>query len=387
MKGIVCVFKILFTVQKMKVDLCYYYRNINPYANADFFSTITKSSSRSPQHLGERVQEAEKLAGFPMSAAEVLRSYGCNESQICKMFSRQPSLRNAIPTNLEYKLSLLRKLGVASSELVNMVYCRPRFLSCRLNQYFDERLDRLQSLFESRDLCIKAIIKNPSLLVYDFDKNVAPVFSLYEDMGLSKREVISMLLLRPTLIPRTNMSPEKLEYIHRTGICSGSKMYKYVVTIIGVSRLETIREKVANLEKYGFSEDEVLNLFGRCPLLMTLSVEKVQRNMTFVMGSMKLPAKTVYHYPFLLYSSLEALLRPRVLLAGKLREMGLCPQLNGAVILKALRMSEKRFLKVFVNCQEEEVRKELLLYYQTSKGIKRLAESSKKASYTTGFPF
>ncbi|KNA25146.1 hypothetical protein SOVF_009440 [Spinacia oleracea] len=377
----------MFAVQSIKVDLFNYYRNTSPFTKACFFSSTTESSSRSSPHIDERVQESVKVAAFPKCATDVLRNYGCSESQICTIFSRQPSLRTCIPTNLESKLNLLRKLGVSSSELVNMIHCRPRLLCCRINRNFDERLAHLQSLFESRDSCVKAIIRNPSLLIYDFHKTVEPVISLYEKMGLSKKDVISMLMLRPTIVHRTSMSPEKLEYIRRIGICSRSKMYKYVVTIIGVSRFETIREKVANLEDYGFSEDEVLALIGRSPLLMTLSVEKVKRNMAFMMGTMKLPAKTICRYPFLLFSNLETVLRPRVLLAGKMRGMDLSPELNGAVMLKALRMTEPRFLKRFVECQEEEIRKQLLSYYRVFKGIKLLAASSKKASYTSGFPF
>ena len=48
-----------------------------------------------------------------------------------------------------------------------------------------------------------------------------------------------------------------MEYIKKTVVSKGSKMYKYVVALIGISRIETTREKVANLEKFGCSEDEV----------------------------------------------------------------------------------------------------------------------------------
>jgi len=166
-----------------------------------------------------------------------------------------------------------------------------------------------------------------------------------------------------------------------------SKIYKYVVTIMGVSHIETIREKVANLEKFGFSEDEVLQLFGRSPLLMTLSLDKVQRNMTFVLGTMKLPAKLVLVYPLLLYSSLEVLLKPRVLLARKIQGMGLSPQIDGPKMFRALRMSEQRFLKVYVMCHEENIKDELLDYYRTTKRIKRLAVASRRTCYANGFPF
>ncbi|XWS10358.1 hypothetical protein CRYUN_Cryun39dG0070400 [Craigia yunnanensis] len=84
-----------------------------------------------------------------------------------------------------------------------------------------------------------------------------------------------MLMSRPTLIPRTSFNEEKLEYIKKTGVSKGSKMYKYVVTLIGISRIETISEKVTNLEKFGFSEEKVWSLLGRSPLVSTLSVDKV----------------------------------------------------------------------------------------------------------------
>ncbi|KAK1583158.1 hypothetical protein Q3G72_021404 [Acer saccharum] len=164
-------------------------------------------------------------------------------------------------------------------------------------------------------------------------------------------------------------------------------MYKYIVTLIAISRLETIQEKVANLEKFGISEDEVLALFGRSPLLLTLSVHKVQRNMTFVVATLKLPANIVLKYPFLLFNNLEAAMKPRLVLAGKIQDMGLSPEIKGrATILRALRMAEKRFLKAYVSCHPQDVADELMEVYRNAKCIKRLAEGSKKI-VRKGFPF
>ena len=140
------------------------------------------------------------------------------------------------------------------------------------------------------------------------------------------------------------------------------------------------------MEKFGFSDDEIFNLFGRSPLLLTLSVDKVQRNMTFILGMMKLPASVVLQYPFLLYSNLEAVLRPRVLLAQKIDDMGLELQIKGLKMMSALRMTEKRFLEAFVKCHPNNIADELIEFYTSAKGIKRLAEASKKNNHM-GFPF
>uniref|UniRef100_A0A2N9FH29 Retrotransposon gag domain-containing protein n=1 Tax=Fagus sylvatica TaxID=28930 RepID=A0A2N9FH29_FAGSY len=235
-----------------------------------------------------------------------------------------------------------------------------------------------QELGTGCKIVAKAIVRNPSLLTYDFHNIFKPAIALYDEMGVSGQDLIPMLLSRPTMIPRTSFDEEKMEYICKTGISKESKMYKYVVTLIGVSRHETIRRKVANLEKFGFSDDEIFNLFGRSPLMLTLSVDKVQRNMTFILGMMKFPASVVLQYPFLLYSNLEAVLRPRVLLARKIQDMGLDLQIKGPKMMTALRMTEKRFLEAFVKCHPRDVADELMAFYTSAKGVKRIGRSLKE---------
>ncbi|KAB1216133.1 hypothetical protein CJ030_MR4G006409 [Morella rubra] len=346
-------------------------------------STTTTYSTISPAPV-------ERAGGEAMDHAEdsidVLRRWGCSDNEISKMLVRRPSLRQAHVTNLQSKLNVLTGLGIRAPDLVKIINCRPRFLSCRINHCFDERLEFFMTLFESREMLAKAIVRNPSLLTYDFHDSIKPAIALYEEMGVTRKDLIPMLLSRPTMIPRTSFDEEKKEYIRKTGISKDSKMYKYVVTLIGISRPETIRRKVANFEKFGFADDEVFGLLGRSPLMLTLSVDKVQRNMTFVLGTMKLPASVVLEYPFLLYCNLEAVMKPRVLVAGKIEDMGLASLIEGRTMLRALRMTEERFLKAFVQCHPKDIADELMEFYTSAKGIKRLAEASKKNIFK-GFPF
>ncbi|GFS37106.1 hypothetical protein Acr_00g0049890 [Actinidia rufa] len=197
-------------------------------------------------------------------------------------------------------------------------------------------------------------------------------------MGVSGKDLGTMLLSRPAIVTRTSLNSEKLDYIRKTGISKDSKMYKYVVTLIAISRNERIREKFANFEKFGLSDHEILGLFGRAPLMLTLSIDKVQQNMTFVLDTLKLPASVILCQPFLLFFNLEAVLKPRVLLVGKIQDMGLVPQIERPAMIRALRMSERRFVKAFVNCHPKTVAAELMQFYINAKGVKRLAESSKK---------
>ncbi|KAJ0076899.1 hypothetical protein Patl1_36267 [Pistacia atlantica] len=291
----------------------------------------------------------------PNNSVQVLKKWGCNDDDISKIFSRRPSLRKINVVQLQSKLNLLSGLGINSSDLFKMINCRPRFLSCSLNHCFEERLDYFTKFFGSKTVFCKAIVRNPSLLTYDFHHSIKPAIALYEQMGLSTKDLIPMLISRPKLIPCSSLNDQKIDYINRSGVSKTSKMYKYVVTLIAISRTETIQEKISNFQKFGFLEDEILSLFG--------SIH------------------------FLLYLNLEAVLKPRIVLARKIQDMGLSPEMKGqAATLKALRMKEERFLKVYVNCHPQEVADELMEVFRNAKCAKRLAVDFKRI-VRRGFPF
>ncbi|XP_027906817.1 uncharacterized protein LOC114166302 [Vigna unguiculata] len=347
---------------------------------------VFSSTTCSTICLTETKVEVEDDKSKWTDATELLSKWGCSDDDLVRIFSRCPSLRNADPSMVQSKLCLLSDLGLRASQLVKIVNCRPRFFQSRSNSSLEERIEHLTSLFESRDVLQKAIVRNPSLLLSEGRCNVKATVELYEKLGVKKGDLIQMLLLRPTVISRTSFDAEKLEYLSKTGIAKDSKMYKYMVTLIGISRVETIREKVANFTKFGFSEEEIFGLMGRSPNVLTLSTDKVQRNMTFILGTMKLDAKMVLKQPYLLYANVDTVLKPRVLLALKIQDMDSKWQIIGPTIVSLLRMPEKRFLDLFVKCHGEDVANELMDFYKRTKEVKRLGDSSKKCS-KRGFPF
>ncbi|XP_073141050.1 uncharacterized protein [Henckelia pumila] len=322
------------------------FRNVTLYPfntsryNIYLFST---SSLDSTEAMSKGVQLAD-ISVRIKDSADIFGEWGCGENDISKIFARRPSLRKTDPEILQSKLEILSKV------------------------------------------LAKAIVRNPSLLTYDFHNKIKPVIAIYESLGVSSRDLIVVLMSRPTVIPRTNLNDEKMDYVRKTGVSKESRMYKHVVSLFAISRIATIREKVVNFEKYGLSEDEIFGLIGRSPLLLTLSIDKVQRNMTFILGTMKQPANLVLGNPFLLYFNLEIVLKPRYLLACKIDDMGLEPGIKGPAMLRALRMSDKRFVAAFITCHSGDVANELMIFYDNAKCVRRLAESSKKNS-NTGFPF
>ncbi|RWR95119.1 Mitochodrial transcription termination factor-related [Cinnamomum micranthum f. kanehirae] len=310
--------------------------------------TQTQNQTRTQTLTNARSFSSTNTTPLPKDPTHLFRIYGCNDADVSKILFLRPDLSRANTKLLQSKIELLQSLGLAGTDLVKTITSHPRFLSCRLSDTLHDRLRFLKSLFGSQELLLKAIIRNPSLLRYDVDKRMKPCVALYDELGISREDLAKVLVLRPMIMARSSLNEEKLEYINRTGLSKDSKMYKYVVSLIAISRLDTIRMKVANFERFGFTVDEVMGLFGRTPHVLTLSVDKVQRNMTYIIGVMKLPASIVLDHPVLLYCNLETVLRPRFMLARKIQEMGLEPQMKGPSLISGMKMGEPRFLRAFV---------------------------------------
>ncbi|TKY45876.1 Mitochodrial transcription termination factor-related [Spatholobus suberectus] len=347
---------------------------------------VFTSATCSTIGLTQTKVEVEDSRNKWSDATELLSKWGCNDDDLVRIFLRCPSLRNADPAQVQSKLCLLTDLGLCASELVRIVNCRPRFFRSQINRCLEERITHLTSLFETKEVLQKAIVRNPSLLLSEGRYNIKATVEIYEKLGVKKGDLVQMLLLRPMFISRTSFDAEKLEYLSKIGLTKDSKMYKYVVTLIGISRVETIRDKLANFARFGFSEDEIFGLVGRSPNVLTLSTDKVQRNMTFILGTMKLDPKVVLKQPYLLYANVDTVLKPRVLLVLKMQDMDSKLQMMGTTMVRSLRMPEQRFLRLFVKCHQEDVANELMEFYKRTKEVKRLGESSKKYS-KRGFPF
>lgn len=345
--------------------------------------TITAGPGSESESVNKKLTEG--ISEDPSDAAETFIKWGFTSKDLKLIFKRCPVLVNAQADCLNAKYAVLKDLGFTSSDLVRIINCRPCLVSSRFHR-LEERIVSLANFFGSRNILKALVVRNPSLLTYDLDVNVVPVFTQYEKLSDQKEELIQTLMARPTVIARTCFDDKKIEYVRKLKISSESKMYKYAVTIIGVSRLQTIREKFSNLEKFGFSEDEVLDLFGRSPLVLTLSIDKVQRNMTYLLATLNLPASAVLEYPFLLFANLDTVLRPRICLDAKLKELDLKPRISGLMLFTALRMKEKRFINAFITCHAEDISNTLMEHYMNTKGVRRVGSTSKR-DQCPGFPF
>ncbi|KAK4285674.1 hypothetical protein QN277_002342 [Acacia crassicarpa] len=176
------------------------------------------SAACSTKCLDQVTEVEEDTTAQSTDPLQAFRKWGCNYDDLDRIFKRNPQLRKADVTLLQSNLSVLSRLGLEAPDLVRIINCRPRFLrSSRVHCQFDERFPYLDSLFESKELLKRAVVTNPSLLSYDFNKIIKPALAQYQELGVDKEDFLALICTRPTIIIRTSFDEEKLEYIRKTG--------------------------------------------------------------------------------------------------------------------------------------------------------------------------
>ena len=91
-------------------------------------------------YLTKSMNQVEEVLVHPKNSIEVLRKWGCSDTEVSKLFVEKPSLGKANIT---------------------------RFLSCRINHCFDERLEFFWTLFMSRDVLSKDILRSQEPFTLD----------------------------------------------------------------------------------------------------------------------------------------------------------------------------------------------------------------------------
>eukprot|EP01018_Ginkgo_biloba_P011513 Gb_15298 [translate_table: standard] len=323
----------------------------------------------------EKLQTLQNVYEF----IDFFKKCGCKEEEIGKIMTRHPILLTVNPDrSLEPKVQLLKDFGVAGGDLVKVLTYRPRILSTGLERGLLPRIAFLLDVFQTKEFLAKALVRTPSLLTYDLDKKLKPSLAIWEDSGIFGEELAALLLTRPSLLVRSSLTPAKIDYMQKLGVPKGTKRYKHVLTVVAVSRMETLEDKLQNLVRLGLTSEEARLLFRTSPYIFVFSKEKVQRNMDFIVNTMELPANIVVKRPYLLQLNLERTLIPRFLVLEKIKTLSELPDHKMTSIRTILKMPESTFVEKIVKGHPQSAVLSQI-YEMALANASRLAKISSKA--------
>ncbi|XP_057822478.2 transcription termination factor MTERF2, chloroplastic [Cryptomeria japonica] len=296
-------------------------------------------------HL-QRLQTLDKVEQF----IDMLNRYGCSQVQIAKIMMTRPQMISTSAERIfEPKIKLLEDFGFQGETLAKLLASNPSILSISLENDLLPKMEFLKNLFQSQEFLIKSLLRAPSIFSYNLEKTLKPSVVFWERWGFQGTELFRLLRNRPDILQRSSLTPAQVDLIREIGVGKESKAYTFIVGVVAISRIETLKAKIENLQLCGLSAEETWQVCRPAPQVLLYSKVRVRETMNFVVKDMELPANYIVKHSCLLHLNLEKIMRPRFLVWQKIKAM------NGSSLslLSVLKMSEERFVRNIIRGHPE----------------------------------
>ncbi|KAJ7980236.1 Transcription termination factor like [Quillaja saponaria] len=325
------------------------------------FSPETAASASNYVHF----ENPEK----PDLVIDFFRDHGFSETQISKVIRRRPSLLLSNPEkSLLPKLEFFKSKGFLSSDVAKIISSYGGILHRSLEKKIIPSFDFFKQVLQSDSNIIQAVKRFNKILVKDVDTYAAPNIELLRENGVPESYIITTLKYQPSsLVMNSKRFKQIVEEVKEMGL--NPLRLKFMVAVVSMTTMsKSTRARKADVYKrWGWSDKDILDAFGRCPLCMMASEDKIEGIMNFLVEKLGCDACRIAKHPQVMTLSLDKRIIPRGSVIQVLLSKGLVKGLNLTSIFDT---KEKSFLEKYVLPHEKES-SELLKLYQAKLDLAR----------------
>ncbi|GMY27684.1 transcription termination factor MTERF15, mitochondrial-like [Fagus crenata] len=277
------------------------------------------------------------------------KNNGFSHSQISNIVRRLPPLLLSDPQKTFLpKLEFFMSKGFTSSDIATLVSRNPEILKRSLKNHVIPSFVFFKNLLGTDENTITAIKRFSGILIEKLGTRVVPNINLLRENGVPESNICALLKHSPRVIIKNVVRlKEIVEEVKEMGFDPLKFCFVQAVFAMSGMNKSTRERKVNAYKKWGLSEEEILEAFGKCPYCIMKSEDKIMRVMDFFVNKMGLEASLIVKHPVLLSLSLEKRMIPRVSVIEVLLSKGLVVKKN--IYLPTVFMySENLFLQKFV---------------------------------------
>ncbi|KAI4345451.1 hypothetical protein L6164_012574 [Bauhinia variegata] len=341
-----------------------------------FIATYLTNNGFSPAaalYVSKRVRF--ETSTKPDSVLNFFRNNDFSDSQLYSLIRKGPWLLSCDPNNMILpKFEFLRSKGASSSDIAEMVSLAPYFLKRSLENHIIPQYELVKGFFQTDKATILCLKHSANLLYISY---VAPNIQLLLDYGVSDSAIARLIRCRPSMLLRVQSSKlmESMEEIKKLGINSCKIQFLWALmakTTLSESKWDA---KVDAFKKWGWSEETILEVFKRDPLLMLASLNRIDAVMTLWVNQLGWNSLELVEGQRVFRYSLEKRIIPRASVLHFLLSKGLISKKTNK--LTAFDLTEKLFLQRFVHCFKEES-SQILKLYEEKMNLKNKKENGSR---------
>ncbi|KAG1327699.1 transcription termination factor MTERF8, chloroplastic [Cocos nucifera] len=288
-----------------------------------------------------------KTTKNPRFVLTLLERFGFSKPDITRIVSKRPQLLLASPDQtLQPKLDFYEGIGLSGADLARLLSRIPGLLLWSLEKRLLPNFDLLKAILHTNENVILAIKKCPRLLTSDLSNLLLPKLESLRDYGAPASVIFTLLITHPrSLIETADQFEKTFNAIKGMGMSPSTSMFAHALGVFAQLHKTTIERKLENYLSLGWSQEQVLEAFAKHPYCMTVSDEKVRRNMEFFAEKLKWGPAYVSANPVVLSLSFEKRIVARCSVLEMLASKGL---VKGDVKARHLMMGEKNFIENYV---------------------------------------
>ncbi|GER24759.1 mitochondrial transcription termination factorfamily protein [Striga asiatica] len=296
----------------------------------------------------------------PDAVLNLLREYGFTAADISVMVTRWPNVLSACPdTTLLPKLEFFTSIGVPLPILAHRLSRFPSVLWHSLKNSIIPSYDLLKNLLGSDKGAVEVFKQAPQFFGWRGADDISSNFSFLLACGVPRPSLVSLVTYEPRILlaPQEKLS-SCVDRAIEIGFEVSNNAFLKAIRVLVCFEESTLKRKMEVYRKCGMSESDIRTAFLSHPLCMALSEKKISESMGFLVDKVGWAPGDVARCSWLLGYSLEKRMKPRWAVAEALNEKGL----KNVAITTLLLMSEKNFLKTYVERYEKDVPELLEIY-------------------------
>ncbi|KAF5175107.1 Mitochondrial transcription termination factor family protein [Thalictrum thalictroides] len=312
-----------------------------------------------------------KSTTTPDLVVSLLKNYGITDAHISRIIICRPQMLLVNYKTLKPKFDFFNSIGFSGPDLGNFLVKDSTFLMSSLENRIIPSINYLRSLVKTDD-SIAVILKKVRWGIHDAEGFMGPNIAILRNYGVPESIIRIYLLRQPQgLFFNSDKFKKVLLEVKEMGVSPSSVQFVLALHVLLTMRKSTWDGKLAVFRSFGWSEDEVLSVFKKYPLVMSNSAKKIKLAVDFFINSLNWNREEIARNPVLISLSLEKRIIPRCYVLQILFSKVLINEKGSG----ALICSEKLFLKKYVNKYNKEV-PDLLKVYQSKLGSQRISIGS-----------
>ncbi|CAL9083584.1 unnamed protein product, partial [Musa textilis] len=306
----------------------------------------------------DQAAKASKLLGRiesrhqPDSVLGLFKSYGFDNTQVKAVISANPRwLLLDVEKTLAPRFRALQDLGFSCSDITHLVRSNKHVINHK-SETIVSKIQLWQRLVGSNDFLVKLCKRHRWFLGASIEKRIRPNIEILRDCGITDQKLSMILRRHPYLIiQKAEALKASISRVENLGVARTSGMFPQTLKVVHMITEKNFKAHLEFFKGFGWSEDDFLAAFRKCPTLVGVSLKSLQRKMEFLVNEAGCAPSYLALRPLILLMSLEKRLIPRHRIVTGLKSRGVC--ISNLSISTYVKYPEKKFVGKFVDCYKE----------------------------------